>query len=948
MATTHVVSLFLPFTINFEDKEQESRPPSPTSRTHSRRASAISIATRHSTTSLLDPTPPRTPGGTEVDDAFPQFGPLSAALHFAKPGDPHSLVRNDAHLPDWGKQAVFNQPQSRAGLMPSGSILDFAKAHEDLQRQRKDSHQRARRVSPKSRSSRAGSHDRAYEDKTWSVVTGVHGNGGLTNAIRDAKDSGDFDVTWVGSIGFPTDSIPAAMKDDISDALLHEWQSSTVYVKDKDLDGHYVHYSKTILWPIFNYQVPDHPKSKAFLDHSYGFYKSVNQAFADNIIGSYKKGDIIWVHDYHLLLVPRMVREKCPDAQIGFFLHTAFPSSEVFRCLAMREDLLNGMLGADLIAFQTDEYAQHFLQTCSRLLTVETVAEGVQMESRFVNVTSCPIGINLASTQAIRETAEVQDKIDLLARQYKGKKLIVARDKLDHIRGVRQKLLAFELFLNRHPEWASKVVLIQVATSTSESSELLSTVTDIVTRIDSVHSSLEHGSPLKFLQQDIPYAEFIALCTVADILMITSLRDGMNLTCHEYVICQDGTLSHKKWGPLILSEFTGSAVLFGKSHLSVNPWDFSGMAEAIKKALEMGVDEKARRWTHLHEVVQSHTGGLWFRQLAQALEKVHTEHGARDAASVPRLPVQQVCDKYKTAERRVFFLDYEGTLAPHRTPAGLPLSSPQRVLDALNELISDPKNTVYVMSGRKPSDLESDFRTVKSLGLIAENGCFVSSFGSESHAPDSPGLQRSTSRGVRRDWTGFPNMKATEEWKTAVKGILQYYLERLEGSYIEERNCSLIFRFDKATDQDAATRMGGECSDHINDACNSMRVRVVPIRQAVLIESLDWSKRSAANHILDELRAKHDIGVEDGKQHTDFLFIAGDDREDEVVFRWANELGKSGEVENVYTVSVGKRNTEATSTLTQGTTGLLSVLGRLTKISADAAPRDYFNSKMKA
>jgi trehalose-phosphatase len=310
------------------------------------------------------------------------------------------------------------------------------------------------------------------------------------------------------------------------------------------------------------------------------------------------------------------------------------------------------------------------------------------------------------------------------------------------------------------------------------------------------------------------------------------------------------------------------------------------------------------------------------------LDRVYDERGTRDAASVPRLSVSQVSEKYRESSRRVFILDYEGTLAPHRTSSGIPLSSPQRVLDALNELLLDQQNIVYVMSGRKPEALASDFRTVPRLGLIAENGCFVREFGDE-----------------RKKWIEFANKEKMSEWKSAVRGILKYYQERLEHSFLEERHCSMFFRFNRVDDKDAATRTAGECSDHINGACSEMGIRAVPIPNAVLIETVDQSKAKAAELVLK----RHRNAVQsDGSAPADFLMVAGDDREDEVIFRWANEIAKSDSIANVFTVSVGKRNTEACATLTQGTTGLLSVLGRLAKISGETAPVDYFNNKSKA
>lgn len=736
----------------------------------------------------------------------------------------------------------------------------------------------------------------------WTIEPAIQGNGGLYNAVRAATEAGSIDdVIWVGTVGFPTDSLDDTVKGDIHEKLEAEFDSLTVYVNDNDLNGHYTHYCKTILWPVFHYQIPDHPKSKAYEDHSYMFYKNLNQTFAEAIVKSYKRGDVIWINDYHLLLVPGMVRQKLPDAQIGFFLHTAFPSSEVFRCLSVRKELLEGMLGANLVAFQSPEYSDHFLTTCSRLLIVEATEEGVQIDDRFINVAAIPIGVDPKGIDEARTDPEVMEWIDVMQQRYQGKKLIVARDQLDNIRGVRQKLLAFELFLNKYPEMREEVVLIQVATSTAENTELAATVSDIVTRIDSLHSTLAH-QPLVFLRQDIAFSQYLALLSVADALLITSLRDGMNLTTHEFVLCQDGKYTDKQHGPIILSEFTGSASVLGSQVLTINPWDYQKCADAIKIAIDMPQSEKDRRYNRLRGIVLHQNGETWCSSLVKRLAKVHEEQYARDTMSIPRLSISNVSEKYKNAKSRLFILDYEGTLVNFSAPKNVHLSSPQRVLDSLNDILLDPKNIVYVMSGRTPEQLKSLFERVPGLGLIAENGCFIRPFDDEA-------------------WVAFPDLEQVDQWKTSVRNILQYYHERVEGSAIDERHCSLRFNYENAVDVDAAARQAGDCANHINDACSGQRVHAVPVDKAVLIEGLDYSKASAATHIFKELKSKGDAAP-------DFIMVAGDDREDEVIFRWANVLAKEGDVRDVTTVSVGKRNTEAMATLTQGTSGMNSLSQR--------------------
>lgn len=776
---------------------------------------------------------------------------------------------------------------------------------------------------------RSESHDRVFAQANWNVVNADQGNGGLRNAAEAAARDGKLkEYTWVGTLGMPTDALQGTQQlQDIEDKLATEHDMLSVFCSDKDFNGHYSHFCKQILWPVFHYQIPDNPKSKAYEDHSWKYYVNVNQAFADKIVKNWKRGDTIWVHDYHLLLVPGMIRKKIPDAKIGFFLHVAFPSSEVFRCVAVRKQLLEGMLGANLIGFQIHEYTRHFLQTCSRLLSAEATPDGLQLEDRFVDVINLPIGIDPVSLSRHRKEAEVKKWLDIMRERYAGKRLIVARDKLDHVRGVRQKLLSYELFLNKNPEWRDKIVLIQVALSTSEKSELDATVSDIVTRVNSSWANLAY-QPVVYLKQDIDYAQYLALLSIADALMITSQREGMNLTSHEYLHCQDGNYSEKKHGSLILSEFTGTSSLFGGNELSVNPWDYRACAQAIKKALEMGDEEKEQRWKKLYESVNHHTGSHWFTEFMSRLDRVYEEQHRRDQTSVPRLSMTSLVQKYNRTERRLFILDFEGTLVswgpvnqiipvspqvsafdisnprPRECSSievGGPDTSDQRTLDVLNDLLLDERNTIYVMSGRRPEELDRLFRRVPNLGLIAENGCFLKDCGST-------------------HWTEMADSDQIRTWKESVKNIMTYYLERTPGAEIEDRRCSLIFHYKSAEDYEAAMRQAQDCASHINDACEEQRVHAIPVDGCVLVEPIDWTKSTAAQRIFADLRKGLAVD-ETHKSPVDFLMVVGDGREDEKVFKWANSLGDDGTVKEVVTVSLGARNTEAGATLTQGVSG---------------------------
>ncbi|KAI1368732.1 family 20 glycosyltransferase [Xylaria arbuscula] len=904
--TIFVASLFLPKTIYFDlpDAPSQSISKKPLRPGNPGVSKRPPLDARPSLFTARAPnTPPLTPTEDEnaVDDGlFINEDGLSVNAsdnaEFRGPADKNS--------PSWGDRTF--QPTSRVDAPPPASILEHEKTFEKAK-------QLGRQGISQPRTVRSDSHDRVFANANWRVVDADQGNGGLRNAAEAAaREGSNEEITWVGTLGMPTDALDGTQqKEDIYDRLATEFNMLPVFCSDKDFDGHYLHFCKQILWPVFHYQIPDNPKSKAYEDHSWQFYVNLNQAFADKIVKNWKRGDTIWIHDYHLLLLPSMIRNKLPEAKIGLFLHVAFPSSEVFRCLAAREQLLEGMLGANLVGFQIAEYTRHFLQTCSRLLSCETTSEGIQLEDRFVDVTNTAIGIDPVSLDQHRQDPEVLKWVNMMRDRYKGKKIIVARDKLDLVRGVRQKLLAFELFLNRNPSWRDKIVLIQVALSSSEKSGLDAAVGDIVARINSAWANLSY-QPVVYLRQDIPYSQYLALLTIADALMITSQREGMNLTSHEFVVCQDGAFCDQKHGSLILSEFTGTSSLFGGQQLSVNPWSYRQCSEAIKQAAEMSSEERASRWSSLREVVNHQTGSHWFTSFLSKLDQSYEVQHRHDQISIPRLNLNQLAKQYSKSERRLFLLDYEGTLVSNERSKNAAISNPHRVLAVLSDLVYDSRNTVFVMSARRADELERLFRVVPNLGLIAENGCFI----------------RYPSKAT---WTEFADRGKVATWKLSVRNILQYYLERTPGSEIEDRSCSLIFHFKNAEDFTMAERQASDWTAHINESCEDQHVHATQLEDCVVVESHDWTKDTAATHIYEHMKQNKD-GDNHGGQ-PDFLMVVGDGRDDEKVFRWANKLQEDGDVKEAVTVTVSNRNTEAKTTLTQAVSGVLVTLQKLASLS---------------
>ncbi|KAJ6470386.1 hypothetical protein C8R45DRAFT_937298 [Mycena sanguinolenta] len=512
-----------------------------------------------------------------------------------------------------------------------------------------------------------------------------------------------------------------------------------VWLDDAVAHGHYDGYCKQTLWPLFHYLLWQDVAAEASSQESqyYAHYLAANTAFASAIASVYRPGDLVWVHDYHLLLVPKLLRASVPDAVIGLFVHTPFPSSEVFRCLPRRKEILDGMVGADLVCFQTYSYSRHFTSTCIRVCGYETTPRGIDAEGHFTAVTHCPVGVDAErvgrdmefgreragrkwwggdqlpgergrpALHPPRGTHFPPPRHHAQARRalYEGKKIIVGRDKLDVVKGVLQKLQAFQKLLQACPEWIGNVVLIQVTSSSlTGSPKLERQISELVANIDGEFGSLDFV-PSPNPQKD----EFYALLSVADLAVITPLRDGMNTTSTEFVIAQGRT----KKSPVVLSEFMGISKHMEHA-LMVNPWNLGDVAAAINEGLLMSEPEKLARHEALHKVVTTHTSHTWAAVLVKMLlgqlgGKICWQETARRTPYIPREVLES---RYHAAKKRLFFFDYDSTLAPIvKTPSmAVPSAA---TLSALERLSADPRNVVYIISGRDGEFLEQHLGHLK-------------------------------------------------------------------------------------------------------------------------------------------------------------------------------------------------------------------------------------------
>lgn len=573
-------------------------------------------------------------------------------------------------------------------------------------------------------------------------------------------------------------------------AYLKEKQSIIVDIDAVTALGHYEGYCKNELWPLFHYILWDNATDGLVESENYSHYKRVNELFSEAVLGVYEPGNLIWIQDYHLMLLPSLLRHSLPKSIIGFFLHTPFPSSEVFRCLPKRSEILSGVLGANLVGFQSYNYGRHFISSCTRVIGCESSPSGVDFHGFSVSIGIFPVGINLERLETILRSTAVQQKINYIENLFDGKKMIIGRDTMDHVKGIQHKLAAFEKFLELYPEWHNKIVLIQVTSTNIENPNIASKISDSISRINGRYGSLAYV-PIHHYHHRLDPEEYYALMTIADCALITPLRDGMNTTSHEFIICQE-----KNKGSLILSEFAGSANAMAGATL-VNPWDVTGVAHAINLALVRGREEKELKHYHLYRYVTNNTADRWADQFVRELNSATTFK--IQSNPTPYLDFEKTVDCYRKAtKKRLLLFDYDGTLTPIvKVPKDA--HPPPRMLVALALLAADPMNVVFVISGREQERLDEWLGHIKGLGLSAEHGSFIKYPGNE--------------------WI---NLAAELDlaWKQEVAEIFEYYTERTQGSFVEHKKYSITWHY-RLADPEYGVFQAKECQLHLEEAIMS-------------------------------------------------------------------------------------------------------------------------------
>jgi trehalose 6-phosphate synthase/phosphatase len=603
-------------------------------------------------------------------------------------------------------------------------------------------------------------------------------------------------------------------------------------------------YANLSLWPVFHY----FPSLLKFDAKDWDAYVAANQLFCKAVVERYQPGDLVWVHDYHLMLLPQMLRAELPDAAIGFFLHIPFPSGEIFPVLPRREDLLQGLLGADLVAFQTHGHLQQFRSALLRVQGVESKINEVPVGARIVRLEALPIGIAPEEYTGLLANDEATAKYYAeLAARHKGRKVLLAVDRLDYTKGVPERLRTYARLLKSSPHLKDKVILMQIAVPTREGiatyQDLRTEVNELVGEINGKFGTPD-WTPVVYINRAIERKELVALYKLADVCWVGPLRDGMNLVAKEYVACNG-----EGEGVLVLSEFAGAAAEMGEA-LMINPFDEERTEATVERALALDPRERSLRMRALHSRVLHNNVFRWGDRFLTALQEAVAARGRYADTQPKRLRSTEIHEAYIKARRRLLILDYDGTLVPF---ANLPEQAepPPVLIRLLTSLVADSNNCLALVSGRQAENLERWLGAIEGMWLVAEHGAEMKPPRSDLWEPLRP--------------------QASTDWKSTVMPILEHYVDRIPGSFVEEKKYSLVFHY-RMAEPEFSEWLANELVSMLEAMLAETELRAFRGAKTIEVRPV-WVNKGEA---LERLLAV--------QPDPDFLFAAGDDRTDEDLF----------------------------------------------------------------
>jgi trehalose 6-phosphate synthase/phosphatase len=742
---------------------------------------------------------------------------------------------------------------------------------------------------------------------TWAYEESV---GGFKTAVDSLMGSNR--VWWVS---WPGCAVDGPSRAGMRKKLETDYNTVPVFLSEEVADLWHNAFCQGVLWPLFHC-VPSN-FNDGLLDNFQGqveAYTRANQVFRDTVAEIYEEGDLVLVFDYTLLLLPALLRKRYPEITCGFFLHCPFPSTEFYRMLPVRKELLQGILGADLVSFNAFDYVECFLNSCTRILGLESYPSRIEYGGRLISVSICPMGINPDDFDLGVQERAILAQLKATHRTGDGvRKTIVSIDRLDLCKGIPLKLLAMESLLERYPHWRGRVMMFAVVRDRGRKGDrpLRKAVDALVGRVNGKFGYADY-CPIHYIKKNLTRTEIIALNAMGDVCLVSSIREGINLSAMEFIACQQ----EMRLGVLVYSEFAGCAPSF-KGAILVNPNDPDKVADGVNAALIMPEMTKKIRHHQLSRYVNHYTAGLWARRMVLGLQQAG--HKAREYNNLQKLDLGYLRSFYSRSRRRLILLDYDGTLVQHCSISQLGEPS-AAVLSTLEQLVDDPSNTVYIISGRRREDLERWLGCIVGLGLVAEWGYWVKpawahggdslevagerplrSF-SSAFRPSPPKMMPkdkslsmhtiqsappATQSSDRRTFTADIDFDligmnpqgldwqccgggADLSWREDVLKILQSYTNQTPGSCLELKDCGLTWHFRDA-DADFGLTQAKNLQLHFDQMLQNQNVRVImaPINKYIVIQPARVNKGRAISRILHQEVKLFDLILGIGDERTD-------------------------------------------------------------------------------
>lgn len=703
-------------------------------------------------------------------------------------------------------------------------------------------------------------------DKNGDDINIRQSSGGLVSALKSffekssANEQNFKSKIWIGSVDAEENDWREAEQ---NNSIKSDFNIVPLFLDRQVYDAYYSGFANSVLWPLFHY----FPSLAEFNKDYFDAYVTINKAFSKKILEVYQEGDVVWIHDYQLMMVPHMLRQSVPDATIGFFLHIPFPSYEIFRLLPTewKRSILQGMLGADLIGFHTHDYVQHFIQSAKMVLRIENSFNTVQYDNRLIKADLFPISIDYDKFRQAITDELVVTICESLEKKFAGQKIIFSVDRLDYTKGLIYRLKGFEEFLERYPEWIEKVVFIlNVIPSRDDIAAYATRRKEIEERVSGINGrySTLHWQPLIYRYNHLGFEEMCSLYQIADVALITPLRDGMNLVAKEYVAsCLDK-------GVLILSELTGAASELNEA-VQVNPTDATEVADAISIALNMPLVEQRSRLSYMQRRIAEYNVTKWINDFLDTLDQTKEEQSLQKINILDAATIDNMLNEFAVADRRCILLDYDGTLAPYQKLPSLASPSAE-LLELLTALTDDAKNDVVIISGRD-ADTLTKWLGHLPLNLVSEHGAAI--------------------RYKGEDWQ--QQVSATPDWKEKIRPLLQLFVSRCVGSFIEEKKNTLAWHY-RNTHPDLGFIRSRELRNSLLQLITNTPLQVIDGNKVLEVRLIGVDKGATAQKLLSHF-------------NSNFTLCIGDDTTDEDMFKTLRDVA--------YTIKIGRGNTAAQYTM---------------------------------